>query len=53
MSGLGWGGHYVFGSLVVSRIALKKSMMVACSRLLIVTRSRDLFSTCFRVLHTT
>ena len=43
MSDLRWDGRDVFSSLVVSRIVLQENMIISCSRLLTVIKSRDLF----------
>ena len=43
MNDLRWDGRDVFSSLVVSRIVLQENMIISCSRLLTVIKSRDLF----------
>ena len=43
MSDLRWDGRDVFSSLVVSRIVLQENMIISCSRLLTVIKSRDIF----------
>ena len=42
MNDLRWDGRDVFSSLVVSRIVLQENMIISCSRLLTVIKSRDL-----------
>ena len=39
----GRGAYCVFGSLMASTTALQQNIMVECSRLCVVIRSRDLF----------
>ena len=50
MSDLGLCRCFLFGSLITHRKSLHENMIVECSRLLVVIRSRDLVCSCFRVV---
>ena len=50
MSNLAWSGCSVSRSLIVCRTTLNENMIMVCSRLLIVIRSKDLVLRCFSVL---